>query len=193
MNISWPTNLSFRWATFRLLSFFHCYRDCNMQWAFRGWSILQTFFFKDCWCKGRSPVGGHGNPLQYSCLEKSMDRGACQPAVHGVTKSQTWLSTLTHLSSRAFSFSSLSRFLKMFFIKLSKFPFKPSLLKVLIMHGCWTLTFFKNLLNCMIFILQPIDDEFNWFLNVKPVFHTWNKYHLIVVSNSFYTVLDWIC
>ena len=36
----------------------------------------------------RSPGGGHGNPLQYSCLENSMDRGAWQSTVHGVTKSQ---------------------------------------------------------------------------------------------------------
>ena len=38
---------------------------------------------------GRSPGGGHGNPLQYSCLENPMDRGAWQAAVHGATKSQT--------------------------------------------------------------------------------------------------------
>ena len=37
---------------------------------------------------GRSPGGGHGNPLQYSCLENSMGRGAWQATVHGVTKSQ---------------------------------------------------------------------------------------------------------
>ena len=36
---------------------------------------------------GRSPGGGHGNPLQYSCLENSMDRGDWQATVHGVTKS----------------------------------------------------------------------------------------------------------
>ena len=41
---------------------------------------------------GRSPGGGHGNPLQYSCLENPMDRGAWKAAVHGVTKSQTRLS-----------------------------------------------------------------------------------------------------
>ena len=35
---------------------------------------------------------GHGNPLQYSCLENPMDRGAWQATVHGVTKSQTQLS-----------------------------------------------------------------------------------------------------
>ena len=38
---------------------------------------------------GRSPERGHGNPLQYSCLENSMDRGAWQAAVHGVTVSRT--------------------------------------------------------------------------------------------------------
>ena len=36
----------------------------------------------------RSPGGGHGNPLQYSCLENPMDRGARQAAVHRVAKSQ---------------------------------------------------------------------------------------------------------
>ena len=36
---------------------------------------------------GRSPGGGNGNPLQYSCLENPMDRGAWQTTVHGVTKS----------------------------------------------------------------------------------------------------------
>ena len=35
---------------------------------------------------GRSPEGGNGNPLQYSCLGNHMDRGAWQAAVHGVTK-----------------------------------------------------------------------------------------------------------
>ena len=33
---------------------------------------------------GRSPGGGHGNPLQYSCLENPMDRGAWQALVHRV-------------------------------------------------------------------------------------------------------------
>ena len=38
---------------------------------------------------GRSPGGGHGYPLQYSCLENPMDRGAWWATVHGVAKSQT--------------------------------------------------------------------------------------------------------
>ena len=36
---------------------------------------------------GRSPGGGHGHPLQYSCLENPMDRGAWWDTVHGVAKS----------------------------------------------------------------------------------------------------------
>ena len=44
---------------------------------------------------GRSPGGGHGNLLQCSCLENSMDREAWRVTVHGVTKSQTRLSRST--------------------------------------------------------------------------------------------------
>ena len=44
---------------------------------------------------GRYPVEGNGSPLQYSCLENSVDRGALQATVHGVTKHQTQLSN-TH-------------------------------------------------------------------------------------------------
>ena len=51
---------------------------------------------------GRSPGGGHGNSLQYSCLEKTMDRGAWWAVVHVVTKSWTWLK---QLSTHAFSYS----------------------------------------------------------------------------------------
>ena len=38
---------------------------------------------------GRSSGGEHGNPLQYSCLENPMDRGAWRATAHRVTKSQT--------------------------------------------------------------------------------------------------------
>ena len=49
------------------------------------------------------PGGEHGNPLQYSCLENLMDRGAWRATVHGVTKSQTRLKRLsrhTHLYNK---------------------------------------------------------------------------------------------
>ena len=42
---------------------------------------------------GRSPGGGSGNLLQYSCLKNSMEGGAWQATVHGVAKSRTRLST----------------------------------------------------------------------------------------------------
>ena len=44
---------------------------------------------------GRSPGAGNGNPLQYSCLENPMDRGAWWATVHGVAKSQTRLKLLS--------------------------------------------------------------------------------------------------
>jgi len=47
--------------------------------------IGDTSFIPGC---GSSPGGGRGNPLQYSCLENPMDRGAWRATDHGVTKSQ---------------------------------------------------------------------------------------------------------
>ena len=44
---------------------------------------------------GRSPVGGHSNPLQYSCLKHPMDRAAWWATVHWVAKNQTWLNNWT--------------------------------------------------------------------------------------------------
>ena len=44
---------------------------------------------------GRSPGGGHGNALQYSCLENPTDRGASRAMFHRVTKSQTRLKRLS--------------------------------------------------------------------------------------------------
>ena len=44
---------------------------------------------------GRSPGGGHGSPLHYSCLENPMDRGAWRARVHGVTKTRTRLKRLS--------------------------------------------------------------------------------------------------
>ena len=49
---------------------------------------------------GRSPGEGNGNPLQYTCLENPMDKGAWQSTVHSVAKSQTQLKRLsTHRCS----------------------------------------------------------------------------------------------
>ena len=54
---------------------------------------------------GRSPGGGHGNLLQYSCVENPMDRGAWRATVHGVAKSRTQLKRLSaHASEVCRSF-----------------------------------------------------------------------------------------
>ena len=51
----------------------------------------------------RSPGGGHGNPLQYSCLENPMDRGVWRATVHGITQSWTWLKRLsTHTAPHVY-------------------------------------------------------------------------------------------
>ena len=58
---------------------------------------------------GRSPEGGPGSPLQYSCLENPMDRGAWRAIVQRVTKSQKWLkwlSAYTKCSQNIFSMTS---------------------------------------------------------------------------------------
>ena len=55
---------------------------------------------------GRSPGEGNGNPLQYSCLENAMDRGAWWAVVRGVTKSRT------RLSSRHFHFQFINQNMK---------------------------------------------------------------------------------
>ena len=60
---------------------------------------------------GRSPGGGHGNTLQYSCLENPMDRQAWWATVHGVTKSWTqlkWLSMHAHIKVWAMFFAQMS-------------------------------------------------------------------------------------
>ena len=58
----------------------------------------------------RSPGGGHGNPLQYSCLENPMDRGAWRLQSIGVTKSRTRLKRLS--THAGMSFQGVSRFKK---------------------------------------------------------------------------------
>ena len=56
----------------------------------------------------RSPWGEHDNPLQYSCLENSMNRGAWQASVHWIVKSWTWMKWLsTHAMQYSIKFTQL--------------------------------------------------------------------------------------
>ena len=59
---------------------------------------------------GKSPGGKHGNPLQYSCLENHMDRGAWWATIHRVAKNQTQLKQLSthtqaHLTRNIYYFN----------------------------------------------------------------------------------------
>ena len=62
---------------------------------------------------GRFPGGGHGNPLQYSCLENPMDRGAWWATVHKTAKSWTRLKQLSMHASTMDSSGTLLQYLKM--------------------------------------------------------------------------------
>ena len=60
----------------------------------------------------RSPGGGHGNPLHYSCLENPMDKGDWQATVHRVTENRTRLKRLsTHACTEVLFFTSVGKFL----------------------------------------------------------------------------------
>ena len=61
---------------------------------------------------GRSPGGGHGSPLQYSCLENPMERGAWWATVQRVAKSQTRLEQLHTRPRSGRSGSSVQKYIK---------------------------------------------------------------------------------
>ena len=71
---------------------------------------------------GRSPGGGHGNPLQYSCLENPMDRGAWWATIHRVAKS--WI-RMRQLSTHIYLYISLSVYIYCF---LDSFPLQVSVI-----------------------------------------------------------------
>ena len=111
----YPPKFGHCWSS--SLSFRHSLR--NTLWIILNWKLTASWLFlgfpggpsgKELNCQyrrirdmgsilglGRSPAGGHGNSLQYSCLENPVDRGVWRATVHGVTKSQTWLSDLKNM------------------------------------------------------------------------------------------------
>ena len=65
-----------------------------MYMGFPGGSVVKNLSaVQETWVQSLgwedSPGGGHGNPLQYSCLENSLDRGAWRATVHRVRQSRT--------------------------------------------------------------------------------------------------------
>ena len=67
--------------------------------------ITEVDFLEFAWLQNAFIGEGNGTPLQYSCLENPMDRGAWYAAVHGVAKSRTQLSDFTF----TFHFHSLEK------------------------------------------------------------------------------------
>ena len=95
--------------------FFQCLEKIHMSWSVNHERASQWLKGKEsaCQCKrcrdlasisrlGRSLGGGHGNSLQYSCLENPMDGGIWKATVHEVTKSRTWLNdwAYTHINHK---------------------------------------------------------------------------------------------
>ena len=77
-------------------------RQFEVYWGFPGGSEVKTSVYNagdlgSIPGSGRSPGEGNGNPLQYSCPENHMDRGAWWATVHGVSKSWTQMSDFTSL------------------------------------------------------------------------------------------------
>ena len=82
--------------SWRIIFFFPFYPP---PWGFPGGACGKEPACQCRSCKipglGRSPGGGPGNPLQYSCLENPIDRGAWRATVHRVTQSRTWMNQLS--------------------------------------------------------------------------------------------------
>ena len=105
----------------------------------------------------RSPGEGNVNPLQYSYLENSMDRGAWQATVHGVAKSRTWLSDYTFIFTEFLGcFSSSHQIFQHEFLS-SKLVQANSLLlhQPPLTHAVWD----KHLLNSYCWSLTPLDAQ----------------------------------
>ena len=105
-------SLAMTWSIYSFsTSFFFFYREKHWKnrlyaQAVGSWHSLsvQTYYHSnknglDNINLTRIPGEGNGNPLQYSCLENLMDGGAWWATVHGVAKSQTWLSDFTNQNS----------------------------------------------------------------------------------------------
>ena len=119
---------------------------------------------------GRSPGGGHGNPLQYSCLENPMDRGVWQAAAHSVTKSDmtehTHTHTHTHTHSSLFS-QSLAKVWA--FIHYGRFQRLVEVLRLVnIMNLIWIICF-DFLLNHQSRLQRIYMNGYSFFK--FPIFH----------------------
>ena len=103
---------------------------------------------------GRSPGEGNSNPLQYSCLENPMDRGAWWATVHGVAKSRTRLSDFT-FTFILLGFSSLQKDLETFSSQYTRevAPVAPMSKDLTSFIGLYSVFTLKYLVLCLFFSL----------------------------------------
>ena len=101
---------------------------------------------------GRSPGEGNGNPLQSSCLENPMDKGAWWATVHGVAKSRTWLSDFTSLHFSTFYLKELVTIvIEYYFLWLHVYPFWCGFgMPCLAWEGLVSTDSHNTLLNCIL-------------------------------------------
>ena len=119
---------------------------------------------------GRAPRGGPGCPLQYSCLESPMDRGAWRCTVHRVAESQTrlkWLNTHTYESlylDIVFSFLTQNKTLIWWYVVTFKnFTVFESILKIICMHPFY-LDHLRMAIESACFVFMPNlpNASFSW-------------------------------
>ena len=107
----------------------------------------------------RSPGGGYGNPLQHSCLENPMDRGACWPIAHRVTKSQPWLEVTEHIDRSVIlyndsGFNLVTIFSHLFLFHQPKIYWKSMPWQYYLKNACFSLTcsvIMTRVLSCFFF------------------------------------------
>ena len=101
---------------------------------------------------GRSPGGGHGNPLQYSCLENSMDRGSWLVTVHRLAKNWT---RLKQLSMHTHIVLSNKTWCANFVNKGSQMYRRKDKVKTSMLADLWIVTASKSLPLLYIFLCFP--------------------------------------
>ena len=125
---------------------------------------------------GRYPRGRNGNPLQYSCLENSVDRGAWWATVHGITKCQTWLSTHTHTHTHTSIWAAITNMIEWVTYKQHKFISNSS--RVWAVQHQYTsvhvmsISWFTD--NCLI----PVSSHGEWEREGRSALISWPNNHL---------------
>ena len=128
----------------------------------------------------RFPGGGHGNPLQYSCLKNPVDRGAWWATIHRVAKScirLQWLGAHIHPLLCCSTFFSTHSCLRSFIVK-----------------GCWVLLnmFSEPVAMATLFLsfILLMWSHTYWFESVEPSLQLRLEFHLFMVDVSFNVLLN---